>query len=468
MMFRHRAGLSKVHFVGVGGTGMSGIAELLLDYELEVSGSDMSTSETTDRLIRLGVDVRQGHAAEHVADADLVVMSSAVPEENVEIVEARRRGITVIRRAEMLAEMMRLKYGIAVAGTHGKTTTTSMVGTVLTDAGLDPTVIVGGRLRLTGTGARRGSSDLLVAEADEFDRSFLRLAPIIAVITSIDVDHLDTYRDLSDIQRAFETFASRVPFFGQVIVCLDDPRVQEVLGVLSDRRITTYGLSPQAEVAARELDPRAGGTRFAVVHARLGNLGEIELPMPGEHNVRNALATVAVALALDVEFSTIADALAGFQGVHRRFENLGSWRGAVVIDDYAHHPTEVSATLEAARQAFPKGHVHAVFQPHLFSRTRDLAEDFGSALLGADHAAVTAIYPSREEPIAGVGAELVVDAARRHGHRQVEQCGHWSEALEFLEKVVEPGDVVLTLGAGDINRLGEQLCSDCNVGGSAA
>ena len=458
-MFNPFADLSRIHFVGIGGAGMSGIAEILCNYEkarLDVSGCDQSTGEATDHLRELGIDVRKGHSPDHLDGVELVVISSAVSEENEEVREARRRGIPVVRRAEILGELMRLRYGIAVAGTHGKTTTTSLVGTMLTEAGLDPTVIVGGRLRLLGTGARLGRSQYMVAEADEFDRSFLRLTPVVAVITTIDRDHLDTYRDLPDIQDAFVTFSSRVPFFGRVIVCLDDPNVRQILPRISDRRILSYGFSPQSELSAVDLQPRRGGTRFTV-RFRDGILGEIDLPMPGRHNVLNALAAVAVGLALRIPFAAMAQGIAGFSGVHRRFEYLGDWRGAAVIDDYAHHPTEVAATLEAARQSFPRGRVLAVFQPHLFSRTLDQAEGFGNALLGADLAVVTDVYPSREQPIPGVTGELVVEAARRSGHRNVRYAPSWRDAPAILLENVREGDVIVTLGAGDVNRLGKQL-----------
>jgi len=457
-MLRIFAGLSHVHFVGIGGAGMSGIAEVLLDYDLKVSGCDAARGETTARLMTLGVEIREGHAEDHLDGVDLVVKSSAVSDDNPEIAAARARGITVVRRAEMLGELMRLKYGIAVAGTHGKTTTTSLVGTLLTEAGLDPTVIVGGRMRLTGTGARIGRSEYLVAEADEFDRSFLRLMPILAVVTSIDRDHLDTYDDLDAIRAAFLEFASRVPFFGQVILCLDDTNVQKILPQLrKDHRVVTYGLTPQADFAATDVEATPEGCRFKVVGAG-AELGEVRLPMPGHHNVANALAAVAVGLALRLPFERIADALASFGGVHRRFERLGTWREATVIDDYAHHPTEVAATLQAARQAFPRAKVHAVFQPHLFSRTRDLCEDFARALLGADEAVVTRIYPSREAPIPGVSGEDVVRSARLFGHRRVRYCDDWKAVPELLE--VAPGDLVLTLGAGDIYRLGRKLAEE--------
>jgi len=455
--------LTRIHFVGIGGAGMSGIAEILLQpgFDLEISGCDLQASAVTRRLAdELGARIEEGHSPEHLEGVELLVTSSAVAEDNAEVREARRRGITVVRRAEMLGELMRLKYGIAVAGTHGKTTTTSLIGALMPEAGLDPTVIVGGRLRLQGTGARLGRSQYLVAEADEFDRSFLRLTPVVAVVTTIDADHLDTYRDLDDIRDAFVQFASRVPFFGRVVVGLDDPNVQRVLPRLADRRIVTYGFSPQADLSAVDLEPHAGGTRFAVRHLQRGLLGRVELPIPGRHNVANALAAVGVGLALRLPFEVIARGLATFEGVDRRFEQVGSWRGATVVDDYAHHPTEVAATLEAARQTFPKARLHVVFQPHLFSRTRDQAEAFGRALLAADRAVVTDVYASREAPLPGVTGELVTRAATTSGHRSVHYCRDWQDVPEILAAEVEPGDVVLTLGAGDIYKLARQLAAE--------
>ena len=459
-MFRQFAELSSVHFVGIGGAGMSGIAEVLSGYDLQVSGCDLQESETVERLRGLGVAVAIGHSEQHLEGVDLVVMSSAVKEDNVEIRAARDRNITVVRRAEMLAELMRLKYGIGVAGTHGKTTTTSLIGSMMTDAGLDPTVIVGGRLRVSGTGARVGRSEYLVAEADEFDRSFLRLQPILAAITSIDVEHLDTYGDLAEIQDAFVEFAAKVPFFGEVILCLDDPNVQQLLPRLRDRRLVTYGFSPQADLVATDLRVEGGNTRFTVLSSGEVELGEAQLPMPGRHNVQNALAAVATGLALGLEFGQIAESLAGFRGVHRRFERLGRWRGAEVVDDYAHHPAEVRATLQAARSVYPNARIHAVFQPHLYSRTRDQAAEFGSALLGADHVVVTEIYGSRERPVEGVSAQLVVDGAKQSGHRQVALCARWQDAEPELAEKVRDGDLILTLGAGDINRLAERLVAE--------
>ncbi len=458
-MFRSFTRLSRVHFVGIGGAGMSGIAEVLLDYEVEVSGCDAARGEAIERLESLGAKIALGHSADHLEGVELVVRSSAVSKENPEIQAARARGIPVVRRAEMLAELMRLKYGIAVAGTHGKTTTTSLVSALLVEAGLDPTVIVGGRLRASGTGARIGKSDYLVAEADEFDRSFLRLQPVVAVVTNIDRDHLDTYRDLDDIQEAFVNFASRVPFFGQAILCLDDANIQRVLPRLVDHRVVTYGLTPQAELVATEIETSPAGSRFSV-RLRGQELGRVELPLPGTHNVQNALAAIAVGLALRLDFAIMAGALASFRGVHRRFERLGSWRGAAVVDDYAHHPTEVAATLQAARQAFPRAAIHAVFQPHLFSRTRDHAADFGRALLAAEHALVTDVYASRQATIEDVTGDLVAAAARASGHRNVSFCPDRAELRRDLERDVKEGDLVLTLGAGDIYRFAEQLAAE--------
>jgi len=456
MMFQRFAGLRHLHFAGIGGAGMSGIAEVLLQYDLEVSGCDLAPGEATARLEALGVRISRGHSPAHLDGVDLLVVSSAIAADNPEVLAARERGITVVRRAEMLAELMRLKYGIAVAGTHGKTTTTSLVGTLLTEAGLDPTVIVGGRLRVSGTGARLGASDLMVVEADEYDRSFLSLAPVLAVVTSIDRDHLDTYRDLAEIQDAFVAFAARVPFFGQVVACADDPAVEAILPRLAGRRIVTYGLGPAAELRAERLEALATGSRFVAVRGDQ-ELGAFVVPMPGQHNVRNALAALGVGLAVGLDPAAMAAALASFRGVHRRFERLGTFRGAEVIDDYAHHPTEVAATLAAARQVYPRTRVVAVFQPHLYSRTRDLAGDFGRALLAADRALVTDVYPAREAPIAGVTGELVVAAARAAGHGGADYCPDWGEIEAILARELAPGDVVLTLGAGDIVRLGERL-----------
>jgi UDP-N-acetylmuramate--alanine ligase len=447
--------LRRIHFVGAGGVGMSGLAEiLLLSTPLEISGCDRERSENTDRLTGLGARISLGHDPAHVAEVDVVVISSAVDESNPDVSAARERGIPVIRRAQMLGQVMRLKQGIAVAGTHGKTTTTSLTGMVLTEAGFDPTIVVGGRVRILGTNARLGRGDFIVAEADEYDRSFLELTPDVAVVTNVEADHLDCYRDLNEILDAFVLFANRVPFYGAVVACLDDPGVGALLPRV-EKRVVTYGESPQAHIRARDIRLEESGTRFEVWDSEQGRLGEVRLPLPGRHNVANALAAIAVGRELLIPFETIAGALAGFTGVVRRFEKKGDRAGVLVVDDYAHHPTEISATLAAARQVYPDRRLVAVFQPHLFSRTRDFATEFGRALLGADVAVVTDIYPSREKPLPGVTGQLVVRAAREAGHRNLIYIADRKRVAERLERLLKPGDLLLTMGAGDVVRFGE-------------
>ncbi|HTO87565.1 MAG TPA: UDP-N-acetylmuramate--L-alanine ligase [Thermoanaerobaculia bacterium] len=449
--------LRRLHFVGAGGVGMSGLAEiLLLSTPLEISGCDLQRSENTDRLARLGARIATGHDASHVREADLFVISSAVAESNPEVAAARAAGIPVIRRAEMLGEIMRLKQGIAVAGTHGKTTTTSMTGLVLTEAGFDPTIVVGGQVRILGTGARLGKGDFLVAEADEFDRSFLELTPVVAVITNIEEDHLDTYRDLDEIVDAFTAFAGRVAFYGAVIGCADDAGVARVLPRVK-RRVVTYGESEGASLRARGIRPDPQGTTFEVWEGERSLLGTVRLPIPGRHNVSNALAAVAVGRELSIPFPKIAAALATFSGVVRRFETKGERGGVRVVDDYAHHPTEITATLSAARQVYPERRLVALFQPHLFSRTRDFAEDFGRSLCGSDVAVVTDVYASREKPIPGVTGELVQRAAVEQGHPKAVYVADREKVVGVLEGILQPGDLLLTLGAGDVVRFGEQF-----------
>jgi UDP-N-acetylmuramate--alanine ligase len=448
--------LRRLHFVGAGGVGMSGIAEILiLSTPLEISGCDLSRSENTDRLTKLGARIAYGHDAKHVEDADLVVISSAVNESNPEVAAARERGIPVIRRAEMLAEIMRLKQGVAIAGTHGKTTTTSLTGMVLTEAGFDPTIVVGGQVRILGTNARLGKGDFLVAEADEYDRSFLELTPVVAVITNVEADHLDCYRDLADIQDAFVTFANRVPFYGAVVACLDDAGVREVLPRVK-RRVVTYGESLEADVQAREIRLEADGTTFEVWEGKTWSLGSVRLRLPGRHNVANALAAIAVGRELSIPFPIIVRALAEFTGVVRRFETKGERNGALVVDDYAHHPTEIAATLASARQVYPDRRLVALFQPHLFSRTRDFAEAFGNALTASDLAIVMDVYPSREKPLAGVTGALVADAARQAGHAHVLYVPVRADLAGTLEANIRPGDLLVTMGAGDVVRVGEE------------
>jgi UDP-N-acetylmuramate--alanine ligase len=448
--------LRRIHFVGAGGVGMSGIAEILLQATpLEISGCDLVSSETTARLERLGAKISVGHDPSHVESADLVVISSAVAESNAEVAAARGRGIPVIRRAEMLGEIMRLKQGVAIAGTHGKTTTTSLTGMVLTEAGFDPTIVVGGQVHILGTNARLGRGDYLVAEADEYDRSFLELTPVVAVITNIEADHLDTYRDLSEIRDAFTAFANRVPFFGAVVVCADDPGVREILPRIK-RRVVTYGESPDARLVARDVRLEGSCTTFDVWDAEQGRLGAVRLRLPGRHNVWNALAAVAAGRELLIPFETISRALAAFTGVVRRFEVKGERSGVLVVDDYAHHPTEIRATLSAARQVYPDRRLVALFQPHLFSRTRDFTEDFGRALSAADVNIVMDVYPSREAPIPGVTGEIVADAARRAGHALVIYTREKKGVVDTLEQTLASGDLLVTLGAGDVVKFGEE------------
>jgi len=456
--------LRRLHFVGAGGVGMSGLAEiLLLSTPLEISGCDRERSENTERLTALGAKIAYGHDAAHVEQADLVVISSAIAEGSPEIAAARRRGIPVIRRAEMLAEIMRLKQGIAVAGTHGKTTTTSLTGMVLTEAGFDPTIVVGGRVRILGTNARLGKGDFLVAEADEYDRSFLELTPVVAVVTNIEADHLDTYRDLTDILEAFVIFANRVPFYGAVVACLDDPGVREILPRVK-RRVVTYGESPEAALRAGEIRLEASGTTFEVWEGNTWSLGSVRLPLPGRHNVLNALAAIAVGRELSIPFPTIARALKDFTGVIRRFETKGERGGVLVLDDYAHHPTEIAATLAAARQVHPGRRLVALFQPHLYSRTRDFAEAFGRALLACDLAIVTDVYASREKPIPGVTGEIVALATRHAGHANVMYVSDRTRVAGELERVLKSGDLLLTMGAGDVVRLGEAYLAGASGG----
>jgi UDP-N-acetylmuramate--alanine ligase len=448
--------LRRIHFVGAGGVGMSGIAEILLQATpLEISGCDLASSDATARLERLGAKIAAGHDPTHVENADLVVISSAVGESNTEVAAARAKGIPVIRRAEMLGEIMRLKQGVAVAGTHGKTTTTSLTGMVLTEAGFDPTIVVGGQVHILGTNARLGRGDYLVAEADEYDRSFLELTPVVAVITNIEADHLDTYRDLSDIRDAFTAFANRVPFFGAVVACADDPGVREILPRIK-RRVVTYGESPDAGLMARDVRLEAGATEFEVWDAAQGRLGAVRLRLPGRHNVWNALAAIAAGRELLIPFETIARALSAFTGVVRRFELKGERSGVLVVDDYAHHPTEIRATLSAARQVYPDRRLVALFQPHLFSRTRDFTDDFGRALAAADVNIVMDVYPSREQPIPGVTGEIVADAARRAGHGSVIYAHEKKGVVDTLERTLTAGDLLVTLGAGDVVKFGEE------------
>jgi UDP-N-acetylmuramate--alanine ligase len=441
------------HFVGIGGIGMSGIAEILLSLGMKVSGSDLRRGPVTDRLAQLGATIYEGHAAANVAGATVVVTSSAVGLANPEVLEAHRLKIPVIPRAEMLSELMRLKYGIAIAGMHGKTTTTSMVASVLAAGGLDPTVVVGGRVDALGSNARLGTTQYLVAEADESDRSFLKLSPILAVVTNLDREHMDCYKDMADVERAFLDFMDRVPFYGAITACIDNAQLKSILPRVK-RRVFTYGLHAEACYRLEILAAGQAGcfSRFQV-HTAMGPLGPFELQVPGRHNVLNATAAVAIAHQLEVHAEKIAAGLKHFHGVDRRFQQRGQARGITVVDDYGHHPTEIHATLAAAREC---GHsrIHVIFQPHRFSRTLDLLEEFSGSFADADTVIVLPIYAASEEPIPGVTAQLLV--GRIAGPR-VEFAGDFAAAVQAVTAAAREGDLILTLGAGSVSQLAPQI-----------
>ncbi len=457
----------RVHFVGIGGIGMSGIAEVLLNLGYQVSGSDLAESETTLRLENLGGRIVIGHKADNLHDADVVVISSAVREDNPEVLAARQQGIPVIPRAEMLAELMRMKHGIAVAGSHGKTTTTSILASVLAEAGLDPTIVIGGRLNSLGSNAKLGQGEFLVAEADESDGSFLRLTPTYAVITNIDPEHLDYYGSLDVIKDAFVEFANKVPFYGQVVLCLDHPHVQEILPRI-EKRVATYGISSQADFRAENLVFGQGTVCFDVLR-RGEELGQVSLNMIGEHNVLNALACVAIADEMKVAFEVVQEAFAKFEGIQRRFSIRGEVGGVTVVDDYGHHPAEIRTTLAGARKAY-KRRLVVVFQPHRYSRTRDLEMDFNSAFNQADVVVVMDIYAAGEQPIEGVSARNLYEGIRRHGHRQVYYVSDRDHTVDWLLENCEQEDLLLTMGAGDVWRVGadflERKRRKLNGGGS--
>ncbi len=454
--------IKKLHFIGIGGIGMSGIAEILLDQGFAVSGSDRSLSEVTERLQRLGAPIYEGHRAENIAaDVDTVVYSSAVQSENPELIEAQRRKIPIVRRAEMLAEVMRLKYGIGIAGTHGKTTTTSMTSLVLMEGGLDPTVIVGGKLSgLGGTNARLGRGDFIVVEADEYDRSFLSITPTIAVLTTLETDHLDCYRDLEDIKNAFVQFAQKVPFYGFIVLCLDEPALLDIMPFLNKKKIITYGLNPQADVQAVDIR-HADNQSFYTLVKNNAELGTITLQVPGKHNVQNSLGAIAVGLELGIPFEKIKAGIEKFSGVYRRWEKKGEASGITLYDDYAHHPTECKATLAGVKAGWRR-RVVCVFQPHLYSRTRDFYEDFGKSFLLSDVLIVTDVYPAREEPIQGITGELIVNAAKQFGHKEAHYVQDKKKVPAFLKSIVKPGDIVVTMGAGDIWKYGEEFLKAVN------
>ena len=449
--------IKKIHFVGIGGIGMSGMAEILLAEGFNITGSDKSLSEVTEHLKNLGAKIYSGHETKNLEpDVDILVYSSAVQNENPEVVEASRRKIPIVRRAEMLAEMMRLKYGIGIAGTHGKTTTTSMVSLILMAGGVDPTVIVGGKLSgLGGTNARLGKGDFIVVEADEFDRSFLSISPTIAVLTTLEVDHLDCYRDLDDIKNAFVQFANKVPFYGFIVLCLDEPALQEIMPLLSKKKIITYGFNPQSDLQAVDLEFKNNFSSYTLIYNGK-ELGRINLQVPGRHNIQNSLAAISVALELNVPFEKIKDGIEKFNGVFRRWEKKGEINEVEVYDDYAHHPTECKATLSGAKSGWKK-RIVCVFQPHLFTRTRDFYEEFGKAFLLSDILIVTDVYPAREEPIQGITGELIVNSAKEFGHKNAFYVKDKNEVPVFLKQITKPNDLVITMGAGDIYKYGTEF-----------
>ncbi len=456
----------RLHFTGIGGIGMSGIAEVLLSLGYAISGSDLKRSPITARLESLGATVSEGHSAANVTGAKVLVVSSAIDERNPEVLEARRLGIPVIPRGELLAELMRLKYGIAVAGSHGKTTTTSMAATVLDQLGLDPTVIVGGRLStIGGTNARVGKSVLLVVESDESDGSFLKLAPIVAVVTNIDHEHLDHYKDFAAIRRAFSEFVNKVPFYGVAVLCLDDPNVRSLLPEVR-RRVVTYGRTAQADLEISSIRREAFASRFTL-RTRDRDLGEFKVNVPGEHNVMNATAAVAVALELGQEPDKIRTALEAFRGVDRRFQIRGQAAGVTVVDDYGHHPTEIRATLETARGCGYRK-VHVLFQPHRYTRTHLLMDEFAGAFHEADHVYLTEIYAASEPPIEGVTGAALAERMRAFGHRSVEFVGTLSAGVEAVAANVREGDLVVTLGAGSISQAGDLILSSLTSAASPA
>lgn len=440
------------HFIGIGGIGMSGIAEILLNLGMKVSGSDLRRGPLTDRLEKLGATIYEGHNAANIEGATVVVTSSAVSRDNPEVVEAHARKITVIQRAEMLAELMRLRYGIAIAGMHGKTTTTSMVAAVLTSGGLDPTVVVGGRVDALGSNARLGSTQYLVAEADESDRSFLKLSPILTVITNLDREHMDCYHDMADVENAFLEFVNRLPFYGAATACIDNPLLKAILP-RARRRVFTYGFDAEADYRLELLATPEGRFARFLVHRDQRVLGPFELHVPGRHNILNATAAVAIADQLEVPSEKIAAGLSHFRGVDRRFQQRGVARGIAVVDDYGHHPTEIRATLAAAREC-GYNRIHVVFQPHRYTRTRDLLDQFGGAFADADTLAVLPIYAASEQPIEGISGELL---AQKIQQPKAQYVADFPAAIASLLAVAAPGDLVLTLGAGNVSQLGPQI-----------
>jgi UDP-N-acetylmuramate--alanine ligase len=446
--------IRKIHFVGIGGIGMSGIAEVLLNLGYVITGSDLHSSDITQRLSTLGAEVFQGHKASHIGEADVVVISTAVKADNPEVLEAHRRNIPIIPRAEMLAELLKMKFSVAVSGSHGKTTTTSMISTVLAHGGFDPTMVIGGKLASIGSNAKIGDGEVIVAEADESDGSFLKLTPCLAVITNIDREHLDYYRDIEEIKAAFLKFANIVPFYGATILCIDDPNVQAILPDIQ-RRAITYSLTSPADYRAKDVVLQGPVSVFSV-YAREERLGDVTLKVPGRFNVANALATIAAARELDMPFDAIREGLLRYEGVGRRLEVKGKVREVTVVDDYGHHPTEILETLTAARQVW-KGRVIVVFQPHRYTRTQKLFQEFLSAFPGADHLIITDIYAASERAIAGVDAAGLTEGIRQSGHPDAVYISGFEGIVDHLLKIARASDVIITQGAGNVWKVGEEF-----------
>ncbi len=454
--------IRKIHFIGIGGIGMSGIAEVLLNLGYVITGSDLSPSDITQRLALLGAVIFQGHEASHIGEVDVVVISTAVKADNPEVLEAHRRNIPIIPRAEMLAELLKMKFSVAVSGSHGKTTTTSMISTVLAHGGFDPTMVIGGKLASIGSNAKIGDGEVIVAEADESDGSFLKLTPCLAVITNIDREHLDYYRDIEDIKEAFLKFANMVPFYGATILCLDDPHVQAILPDIK-RRTITYGLTSPADYQARDVVLQGPMSVFTV-YARGERLGEVTLNVPGRFNVANALATIAAARELDMPFDAIREGLLQYVGVGRRLEIKGNVKGVTVVDDYGHHPTEIRETLLAARQVW-KGRMIVVFQPHRYTRTQKLFQDFLTAFPSADHLIITDIYAASEKAIEGVDAAGLTEGIRQSGHSDVVYIQGFEGIVDHLLRIAGSSDVIITQGAGSIWKVGEEFLKRAGAAG---
>ena len=455
----YKGRIKHIHFIGIGGSGMSGIAEVLFNLGYKITGSDVKISDTTKRLEGLGITIFIGHRPENINGSDVVVYSSAVRKDNPEVIFAKEGLVPVIPRAEMLAELMRMKYGIAIAGTHGKTTTTSMIATILGSRGMDPTIVIGGKLNSMGSNARLGKGEFLVAEADESDGSFLKLSPTIAVVTNIDREHMDHYKDMDEVKDTYLTFINNIPFYGCSILCLDHPNIQGLIPKVTRRHIT-YGMAAQADFSAREIEIKGMKTLFDV-WLKGKRMGRVAVQVPGEHNVYNALAAIAVAMELDIDFEDAKDSIAGFNGVERRFQVKGICNGITVIDDYGHHPVEIKATLKAVKDGW-NSRVVVVFQPHRYSRTQDLFDEFLSAFNDADTLVLADVYPAGEERIPGVSSDDLYRGIKTYGHKDVVYIPDKKDIPAYLSKITKPGDILITLGAGDIWQVGEEMLRRAN------